>query len=221
MTAVPLVIFGGSGLAREFHDIVESINEQAIKQGKSPNFDFLGFIDRDQTLASSLASRGPLLGGDEVIERLPKTVQFIIAIADGPVRHRLDTQLLEQGLQAATLIHPLAYVGHRENSFGPGTVVCANASVTTAVKTGRHVHIHVNATVGHDSHLHDYASLLPSSSVSGNVSLGREVMLGTGARIIQGLTVGDASTIGAGAVVTRSLPAGITAVGIPARAATK
>lgn len=217
MTTTPLVIFGASGLAREFHDVVEAVNSAAVASGAVPMYDFLGFIDRDPNLAASVADRGPFLGSDSVVDTVPAGTEYIIAIAEGNVRERLDTMMTERNFTAATLIHPSAWVGPRGNRFGDGTVVCANASVTTAISAGRHVHIHVNATVGHDAELHDYVSLLPSSSVSGNVAVGRSTTLGTGARILQGLTIGEKTVIGAGAVVTRSLPSHITVVGVPAR----
>lgn len=47
-------------------------------------------------------------------------------------------------------------------------------------------------------------------------TLGRNVMVGAGAVIIGGVTIGDNSKIGANAVVTSDIPEGKTAVGIPA-----
>ncbi len=47
--------------------------------------------------------------------------------------------------------------------------------------------------------------------------LGDGVMVGAGARILGGITLGDGCTIGANAVVISDVPAGATAVGIPAR----
>lgn len=47
--------------------------------------------------------------------------------------------------------------------------------------------------------------------------LGKNVMVGTGAVIIGGVTLGDNSKIGANAVVTSDVPEGKTAVGIPAK----
>jgi len=43
------------------------------------------------------------------------------------------------------------------------------------------------------------------------------VYVGTGAKIINQLRIGEQTTIGAGAVVSKSLPANCTAVGIPAK----
>ena len=49
------------------------------------------------------------------------------------------------------------------------------------------------------------------------VVLEDEVTIGTGAAIIQGVTVGAGSMIGAGAGVVRNVPPGVTAVGTPAK----
>jgi serine O-acetyltransferase len=48
-------------------------------------------------------------------------------------------------------------------------------------------------------------------------TLGRDVVVGAGAKVLGGFTVGDGAKIGSNAVVTRPVPAGATAVGIPAR----
>jgi serine O-acetyltransferase len=48
-------------------------------------------------------------------------------------------------------------------------------------------------------------------------TLGRNVVVGAGAKVLGGFTVGDDAAIGSNAVVTKPVPAGATAVGIPAR----
>jgi serine O-acetyltransferase len=48
-------------------------------------------------------------------------------------------------------------------------------------------------------------------------TLGRNVVVGAGAKVLGGFTVGDNAAIGSNAVVTKPVPAGATAVGIPAR----
>jgi serine O-acetyltransferase len=46
----------------------------------------------------------------------------------------------------------------------------------------------------------------------------RNVSIGTGAKVIGGVTVGEGATIGANAVVVDDVPPGVTVVGAPARA---
>lgn len=49
------------------------------------------------------------------------------------------------------------------------------------------------------------------------ITIGDKVWLGGGVIVCPGVTIGDGTVVGAGAVVTRDLPAGIVAVGNPAR----
>jgi serine O-acetyltransferase len=48
-------------------------------------------------------------------------------------------------------------------------------------------------------------------------ALGDDVFVGAGARVLGGIEIGDGAMIGANAVVIHDIPAGATAVGIPAR----
>jgi serine O-acetyltransferase len=49
-------------------------------------------------------------------------------------------------------------------------------------------------------------------------TIGREVTIGTGARVLGKISVGDGARIGANSVVVHDVPEGATATGIPARA---
>jgi maltose O-acetyltransferase len=49
------------------------------------------------------------------------------------------------------------------------------------------------------------------------IRIGRNVWIGSGAILLPGVTIGDDAIIGAGSVVTRDVPAGVTVVGNPAR----
>ena len=47
--------------------------------------------------------------------------------------------------------------------------------------------------------------------------VGRGASIGSGAAVLCGVTIGEEALIGAGAVVTRDVPAGTTVAGVPAR----
>ena len=47
--------------------------------------------------------------------------------------------------------------------------------------------------------------------------IGARVRIGAGVVLMPGVEIGDGAVIGAGAVVRESVPAGATAVGLPAR----
>jgi maltose O-acetyltransferase len=50
------------------------------------------------------------------------------------------------------------------------------------------------------------------------ITIGDNVWLGSGVIVCPGVTIGAETVVGAGAVVTRDLPAGVVAIGAPARA---
>jgi acetyltransferase-like isoleucine patch superfamily enzyme len=49
------------------------------------------------------------------------------------------------------------------------------------------------------------------------IEIGANVWIGRGATVLAGVRIGDNAVVGANAVVTRDIPAGAVAVGVPAR----
>jgi len=76
------------------------------------------------------------------------------------------------------------------------------------------------AEVGDGSTIYQGVTLGGTSLTKGakrHPTLGREVIVGAGAKVLGGFTVGDGARIGSNAVVIKEVPAGATAVGNPAR----
>lgn len=202
-----LVIIGAGGHGREALDIVHAIN--AVE----PTFDFLGFLDDGRQPGESATPHdAPILGGQELLRELDAA--YVPAIGSTAVRRRIVQSL--DGFESVSLIHPLASIGSHV-SHGPGLIMAAGARLTHGISVGQHVHLNVNATISHDCTVGDFVTITPGAHLSGSVTLGDGVWVGIGAAVIQGVTVGDDVTVGAGAAVVDDLPAGCTAVGVPAR----
>jgi serine O-acetyltransferase len=100
-------------------------------------------------------------------------------------------------------IHPGAKIGERVFfDHAMGVVVGETAEV------GDGCTIYQGVTLGGTS-LYKGAKRHPT--------LGRDVVVSAGAKVLGGFTVGDGAKIGSNAVVIKPVPAGATAVGIPAR----
>jgi serine O-acetyltransferase len=76
--------------------------------------------------------------------------------------------------------------------------------------------IHKKAQIGVNCLIHQQVTI-GLIDESGLPSIGSHVDIGAGAKILGPITIGDYAKIGANAVVLCDVPAGATAVGIPAR----
>ena len=100
-------------------------------------------------------------------------------------------------------IHPGATIGRRLFiDHGMGVVIGETAEI------GDDVTIYQGVTLGGTS---------LSKGVKRHPTLASGVVVGGGAKVLGGFTVGEGARIGSNAVVVKEVPAGATAVGIPAR----
>jgi len=77
--------------------------------------------------------------------------------------------------------------------------------------------IHPQAIVGPNCLIFQQVTLGAGGPIAGCPTLGGHIDVGAGAKILGGVTIGDHARIGANAVVLTDVPAGATAVGVPAR----
>ncbi len=209
-----LVVIGGGGFGREVLELIDDINESAPSRA----FEVLGVLDDGSPDPDLLAQLGVRhLGATGALREMDSDVGHVIAIGACAPRRRIDQECEAWRRKAATLIHPTAVIGRRSVDLGPGSVVCANSTITTNIRFGRQVHVNPNVSIGHDSTVGDYVTLTPQVAVAGNVSIGDFVFVGTGARIKPGVAIGDGVLVGAGAVVIRDISPNQTVAGVPAR----
>lgn len=145
---------------------------------------------------------------------------YVIAVGNAVERRRLSAQCDAAGLVPATLIHPSVLRSARVD-FGLGSILCAGSIITTNVRIGRHVHLNLGCTIGHDVVIGDFATISPGVHLSGNVRVEDGAFLGTGVNVINGVTghplvIGRDAVVAAGACVTRPVEPGTLVAGVPA-----
>ena len=100
-------------------------------------------------------------------------------------------------------------------SLNPFSIVYGHGGV----RMGRGVRIAAHSVIIPANHIRgdgDSPAYLKGVRSRG-IDIGDDVWIAAGCRILDGVTIGPHSIIGAGSVVTRSVPANTTAVGVPAR----
>lgn len=107
----------------------------------------------------------------------------------------------------------LSILQHRFWSVVAGADIPLNCQIG-----GGLVLVHPNGVVIHpDARIGCNCLLLQQVTVVAGVEMGGHVDVGAGAKIIRAVTIGDHAKIGANAVVLNDVPAGATAVGVPAK----
>lgn len=151
---------------------------------------------------------------------------------DPAARSRLEVVLCYPGLHAV-ILHRLAHALWIRRWFLLGRFVSHIGRFLTGIEIhpgaqlgrrvvidhGMGVVIGETAILGDDAYLYHQVTLGTTSTSKGkrHPTVGKNVILGAGAKILGDITIGDGARVGSNAVVIESVEPGQTVVGIPAR----
>lgn len=150
---------------------------------------------------------------------------------DPAARSAAEVMLLYPGLHAV-IAYRIAHALYRQKMYFAARAVSQFARTVTgieihpAARIGRRLFIDHGAAVviGETAVIGDNCTIYQGVTLGGtgkhtgkrHPTLGNNVMIGAGAKVLGPFTVGDNAKVAAGAVVLSEVPEGCTAVGIPA-----
>jgi serine O-acetyltransferase len=169
----------------------------------------------------------------EVRQQLPLMDDFAIIFERDPAaRHWLEVLCCYPGLHAIAA-HRLAHWLHnRRVHFLPRVISHLSRFLTgieihPGAQLGRGVFIDhgMGVVIGETAIIGDYTLIYQGVTLGGtgketgkrHPTVGSRVVIGTGAKVLGNIHIGDYARIGAGSVVLKAVPANCTAVGIPNR----
>lgn len=134
----------------------------------------------------------------------------------------------------ALMLHRLAHAAWAREFFWLGRFVSHIARFLTGIEIhpgatiGRRVFIDhgMGVVIGETAEIGDDCTIYQGVTLGGtslyrgakrHPTLGKGVVIGAGAKVLGGFVVGDGARVGSNAVVVKPVPAGMTAVGNPAR----
>lgn len=202
-----IIIYGAGGLGREVLTMINAL----------PEWQPIGFID-DNVQAGTEVKGLRVMGGLPVIQAMTSTVNVILAVGSPLVKQRLEEQLLKYSVYFPKLIHPSVILQDPASiTIGAGSIITAGCILTTEIYIGKHVLINLNTTIGHDSRVEDYTSVMCGVNIAGSVNIGRSAFIGSGANILNRASLGESCTVGMGAVVLKDVLQHTTVAGVPAK----
>lgn len=204
-----IAIFGVGGFGREVLTLIHDINKI------EPKWNVTGFFDDGYPIGYDVHGL-KVLGGVAKLNEWDKPIAVVIAIGTPAIKQKILGKIDNPLIEFPTLIHPTVLVGDYVK-IGQGCILCANTIITCDINIGDFVILNLACTIGHDTEIGNYSAFMPTCNISGEVKIGEGVYCGTGVKIINQTSIGANTTVGAGAVVAKPLPANCTAVGVPAK----
>jgi maltose O-acetyltransferase len=175
-------------------------------------------------------NRERMLAGDmyiaddpELEEKMARAARLAAEFAARwPDREAARAVLVELlgGLGEGTVVRPPLYVDYGEHlTIGAGGFVNFGlvALDVAPIAIGDDCQLGPNVQLLTALHPTEPGPRRAKLEAAAPIAIGDNVWLGGGAIVLPGVTIGDDSVIGAGAVVTADVPAGVVAVGNPAR----
>lgn len=198
-----LIIVGAGGHGKVAADIAFKANKYAI----------ISFLD-DRTTSKIVGY--DVIGKVSDYKKYIHQADFFVAIGDGVIREKLQNELIDNGANVVSLIHPSAAVALGVE-IGVGCMVTAMAVIGPDAKVGNGAIINTACSVDHDCVVGDFAHISVGAHLAGMVSIGKQTMVGAGATVKNGIGICDNCLVGAGAVVVKNIFEEGIYVGVPAR----
>jgi sugar O-acyltransferase (sialic acid O-acetyltransferase NeuD family) len=143
----------------------------------------------------------------------------VVAVGNPKIREKIVKQIIDRHGMAAftTLVSPTANLMDPNVAVGYGSVVCANCILTCDIQLGSFSQLNLSTTIGHDTTTGDFFTTAPGVHISGKVTAGQRVYLGTNSSTVEDIIICDDVTIGAAACVSKDILESGVYVGVPAK----
>jgi sugar O-acyltransferase (sialic acid O-acetyltransferase NeuD family) len=208
-----IAIYGASGCGRSVMPLVRALWATRVESHR--------FVFVDDDPPDSVLNGHDVMTYSNFLKLSAESRQITVAIANSKVRAMLVDRCVQDGLSFFEV--RAANVVQMDNvQIAEGAILSPFVTLTSNIKIGKHFHANLYSYVEHDCVIGDYVTFAPGVKCNGNVVIEDHAYIGTGAIIKQGepgrpLVIGRGAVVGMGAVVTKSVAAGETVVGNPAR----
>jgi sugar O-acyltransferase (sialic acid O-acetyltransferase NeuD family) len=205
-----IAIVGAGGFGQEVFCLWRD-----MLQYKGEKYDFIGYFDDKEELSES--SFGKVIGKVDDLNYIDFKLEVVLAVGSPKILKKIKDRINNPHIIFPNLIHPtIKFLDEQTISMGEGNILSLDVILSCNCKIGSFNIFNTRSTLGHDDVIGNFNVFSPNSQISGNVTIENENFFGFNCGIIQGKKVGNYNTIGAGAILLRSIKNEGTYIGVPA-----
>ncbi len=205
-----IVIVGGGSLAKEL--ITWMIDSNFLNNAERKIF----FID-DNYSNDIFLSEVKINYLGSIKDFYPLENDYLYLGISNPKKKRKIVELMdERNAKFNSFIHPSAIIA-QTSKIGRGCIIFPYSVCSCNSNLSDFITINLHSAVGHDVSIDSFTTVSSFVDLTGKVKVGKEVLIGSGARFLPSVMIGDCSLIGAGAIIYKSVPKGKTAYSQPSK----
>ncbi|MDF0479336.1 hypothetical protein OL233_03455 [Vagococcus sp. PNs007] len=202
-----LIIIGAGGLGRKVFVCLKRLNQGNLR------WNIKGFIDDDLNSLDNVRCDLKIIGSIKDYQPKPNDV-FVLAMSNPDAKEKMADMFLERGAVFETIVSPDVLLGDYVE-IGLGSIVMTPYNIESGAKIGKFVTI-LGSTLALDGQIGDYSTTTGFANLT-NANIGKKVFVGSHAVILEGLNIGDESSVGVGSIVMKDVNPGTKVFGNPAR----
>jgi len=205
-----VILIGARGHARAIADVVKAEGLYRIS----------GLIDSFQK-PGTICFGYEIIGGEKNLPHIchdQKIHKVFIAIGDNYQRQAMAERIKKTvpGIEFVTCIHPSAIIGS-DVKIGGGSAIMPGVIIVSGCSIAEGCLLNTASSIDHDGVMEPWSSLGPGAIAGGRLYLGERSAINLGAKIVNDISIGRDTLIGAGSVVLKDLPDNVLAYGVPCR----
>jgi len=201
-------IIGASGFGREIESWIDSSDYF------TSNYSIKGYLDDNLNALDGFPSDYKVISKIDDFN-FKDDDRVLLCITEPKIKENIVKRINGRA-KFLSFIHESCLLGKNIN-IGEGSIIGPNCVLNSNVTIGRFVTIVLGTTIGHDTIVSEFSSLMVQATVSGKVEIGKCVFIGNNSNIYPGKKVGEMSKISAGSSVIQDIPKYSLVWGNPSR----
>ena len=141
--------------------------------------------------------------------------ELIVSIGSNAIRRKV-VELLPGQIKYGQAVFSSAVISEY-SKVAEGTVIMHGAIIQSCTRIGKHCIINTGSSVDHDCMIEDFVHISPNACLCGGVTVGEGTQIGAGAVVIPEIRIGKWSVAAAGSVIIHDVPDHVVVAGNPAR----